>query len=94
MTEQIAIRLDDALAEHARNEAAAAGTNLADWGRTAIRQQVQLATAMRARAEEDARPPLYSGTQEEALMDARERRAVAAFDRPDTTPDVDTGLRG
>jgi hypothetical protein len=60
MREQIAVRLDDALAEHARAEAAAAGSTLSDWVRGAIRYQVALATALRARAQVDARPPLCS----------------------------------
>lgn len=90
VTEQIAIRLDDGLAENAR---AAAGTTLSDWVRSAIRRQVALATALRARAEEDARGPLYSTAEEDALMDARERRALAAFDDHDSDPGVDTGAR-
>jgi antitoxin component of RelBE/YafQ-DinJ toxin-antitoxin module len=83
VTEQIAIRLDDGLAENARAAAAAAGTTLSDWVRSAIRQQVALATALRARAEEDARIQLYTDAEEDALMDARQRRALAAFDHPD-----------
>jgi antitoxin component of RelBE/YafQ-DinJ toxin-antitoxin module len=83
VTEQIAIRLDDGLAENARAAAAAAGTTLSDWVRSAIRQQVALATALRARAEEDVRIQLYTDAEEDALMDARQRRALAAFDHPD-----------
>ncbi len=82
MPEQIAVRLDDGLAENARAAAAAAGTTLSDWVQSAIRQHVTLATALRARAEEDARPPLYTDAEEDALMDARQRRALAAFDDP------------
>ena len=81
MTVQIAVRLDDTLAENARAAAAAAGTNLSEWIRTAIRQQAALATAMRARAEEDARPALYTNEQEDALVTARSRRAIAAFEQ-------------
>ena len=84
MTEKIAVRLDDVLAENARTAAAASGATLSDWVRSAIRHQVALDVALRARAEEDARPPLYSLDQENALMDARQRRALAAFDDPDT----------
>jgi antitoxin component of RelBE/YafQ-DinJ toxin-antitoxin module len=81
MTVQIAVRLDDTLAENARAAAAAAGTNLSEWIRTAIRQQAALATAMRARAEEDARPALYTDDQEDTLVTARSRRAIAAFEQ-------------
>jgi hypothetical protein len=81
MTVQIAVRLDDTLAENARAAAAAAGTNLSEWIRTAIRQQAALATAMRARAEEDTRPALYTDEQEDALVTARSRRAIAAFEQ-------------
>jgi len=81
MTVQIAVRLDNALAENVRAAAAAAGTNLSEWIRTAIRQQAALATAMRARAEEDAKPALYTDEQEDALVTARSRRAIAAFEQ-------------
>ena len=81
MTVQIAVRLDNALAENVRAAAAAAGTNLSEWIRTAIRQQAALATAMRARAEEDAKPALYTDDQEDALVTARSRRAIAAFEQ-------------
>jgi hypothetical protein len=83
MTEQIAVRLDDALAEHARAEAAAAGATLSDWVRGAIRHQVALATALRARAQEDARPPLHTEADEDALSAARRTAAWRAFDDPD-----------
>lgn len=79
MTVQIAVRLDDVLAQNARAAAAAAGTNLSEWVRLAIRQQVALATALRARAEEDAGPQLYTAEQEHALAVERQRCAVAAF---------------
>ena len=79
MTAQIAVRLDDALAEDVR--AAATGISLSDWVSTAIRRQIALATALRARAEEDARPALYGQEQEDALVASRSRRAVAAFDQ-------------
>ncbi|MGH3985500.1 MAG: hypothetical protein ACRDST_23150 [Pseudonocardiaceae bacterium] len=79
MTVQIAVRLDDVLAENARAAAAAAGTNLSEWVRSAIRQQAALATALRARAEEDTGPRLYTDEQEDALVAARRRRADAAF---------------
>jgi hypothetical protein len=81
MTVQIAVRLDDALAEDVRAAAAATGISLSDWVRTAIRRQVALATALQARAEEDARPALYGQEQEDALVVSRRRRAVAAFDQ-------------
>ena len=55
MTVQIAIRLDDGLAEDVKSAAAAAGTNLSDWVRAALARQVVAARALRARAEEDAR---------------------------------------
>jgi hypothetical protein len=79
MTVQIAVRLDDTLAENARAAAMAAGTNLSEWVRSAIRQQAALATALRARAEEDAGPRLYTDEQQDALLTARRRRAAAAF---------------
>ena len=78
---QMTVRLDDRLAETAKAEAAAAGKNLSDWVRDAIAYQARLATALRARAEEDARGSLYTPEQEDALMAERQRRAVAAFDR-------------
>jgi antitoxin component of RelBE/YafQ-DinJ toxin-antitoxin module len=78
--EQITVRLDDSLAENTRQAAAAAGATLSEWVRTAIRQQVALATARRARAEEDARPALRSNEHDERLVMARRRRAAAAFD--------------
>jgi hypothetical protein len=78
---QMTVRLDDRLAETARAEAAAAGKNLSDWVRDAIINQARLATALRARAEEDARGPLHSPAQEDALMAERQRRAAASFDR-------------
>lgn len=79
MTVQIAVRLDDALAENVRAAATAAGTNLSEWIRSAIRQQAALATALRARAEEDTGPRLYTDEQEDALVVARRRRATAVF---------------
>jgi hypothetical protein len=81
MAVQIAIWLDDALAANARAAATAAGINLSEWIRCAIRQQAALATALRARAEEGAGPPLYADEQEDALVAARRRRAIATFDQ-------------
>jgi hypothetical protein len=80
MTVQIALRLDNGLAESARTAAAETGTNLSEWIRRAIRREVAAATARRARAEEDARPPLYTPEQEDALLASRRARAVAAFE--------------
>lgn len=80
MTVQIAVKLDDRLAEQIRAAAADAGTNLSEWVRSALAQQAALARAMRARAEEDARTPLYTDEQEHVLMAARRRRAIAALD--------------
>ena len=79
MTVQIALRLDECLAASARAAAAADGTTVSEWIREAIRKEAALATALRARAEEDARSPLYTAEQEEALLAERQRRAVAAF---------------
>jgi hypothetical protein len=80
MTVQIAVKLDDGLAAQIRAEAAGAGTNLSDWVRSALANQAAIAKARRARAEEDARPPVYTDEQEDLLMAARRRRALAAFD--------------
>jgi post-segregation antitoxin (ccd killing protein) len=80
MTVQIAVKLDDALAEQVRAAAADAGTNLSEWVRVALQRQAVLAKAMRARAEEDARPPVHTTEQERALMAARRRRAISALD--------------
>lgn len=80
MTVQIAVRLDDDLAEQVKAEASEAGENLSVWIRAALARQAALAKAWRARAEEDARAPLYSDEQESALMAARRRRATAALD--------------
>ena len=79
MTVQIALRLDEGLAASARAAAAADGTTISEWIREAIRKEAALATALRARAEEDARAPLYTAEQEDALLDERQRRALAAF---------------
>jgi hypothetical protein len=77
---QIAIRLDDELAQLARAAAADAGTNLSEWVRGAIRRQAAFAAAYRARAEEDAGPQLYGESEEDALMASRRRRAHATFE--------------
>jgi hypothetical protein len=79
MTVQIALRLDDELAAEARASAAASGTTLSDWVRSAMRRQASADAALRARAEEDSRPALRTVDEEDALMSARRRRAVAAF---------------
>ena len=80
MTVQIAVKLDDGLAEQVKAAAADAGTNLSEWVRTALQRQAAVAKAIRARTEEDARAPLYTDEQERALMQARRRRAIAALD--------------
>ena len=80
MTVQIAVKLDDGLAEQIRAAAADAGTNLSEWVRTALARQAAAAKAMRARVEEDARAPLHTDEQERALMAARRRRAIVALD--------------
>lgn len=80
MTVQIALRLDDELAASARTAATETGTNLSEWIRRAIRREAAAATALRARAEEDARSPLYTTEQEDTLIAARRARAVAAFE--------------
>jgi Arc/MetJ-type ribon-helix-helix transcriptional regulator len=80
MTVQIAVKLDDHLAEQVRAAAADAGTNLSEWVRAALQRQASLAKALRARAEEDARGSVYTDEQEAALMAVRRRRAVAALD--------------
>ena len=80
MTVQIAVKLDDGLAEQVKAAAAEAVTNLSEWVRTALQHQAAVAKARRARAEEDARAPLYTDEQERTLMAARRRRAIAALD--------------
>jgi Ribbon-helix-helix protein, copG family len=80
MTVQIAVRLDDGLAEQVKAAAADAGTNLSEWIRAALQRQALVAKSMRARAEEDAREAVYTDEQEAALMAARRRRAIAALD--------------
>lgn len=80
MTVQIAVKLDDRLAEQVKAAAADAGTNLSEWVRNALQRQAAVAKAIRARAEEDARTPLYTDEQERALMQARRRRAIATLD--------------
>ena len=74
------MKLDARLAEQVRAAADAAGTSLSEWVRGALHHQAALAKARRARAEEDARGPVYTEQQESALMAARRRRAVAALD--------------
>lgn len=81
MSEQMTLRLDDRLAAGARAAASEAGASLSDWVRQAIRQQLALATARQARAEEDRRTPLYDDAQEDAILDARARESAAAFER-------------
>lgn len=80
MTVQIAVKLDDRLAEQVRAAAADAGTNLSDWVRAALQHQALVAKARRARAEEDAREAVYTDQQEAALMASRRRRAIATLD--------------
>jgi hypothetical protein len=63
MTVQIAVKLDDGLAERVKAASPGRGSK-----------------ARRARAEEDARGPVYTTEQEAALMTARRRRAIAALD--------------
>lgn len=82
MTVQIAVRLDDRLAEQARAAAADSGTTLSEWVRSALQRQALMAKAARARAEEDARGQPYTDEQEAELMAARRRRAIAALDEP------------
>lgn len=80
MTVQIAVKLDDGLAEQVRAATADAGTNLSEWVHWALQRQAALAKAMRARAEEDARGSVYTDEREAALMTARRLRAIAALD--------------
>lgn len=80
MTVQIAVKLDDSLAEQIKAAAADSGTNLSEWVRGALQRQAVLAKAMRARAEEDARGSAYTDEQERALTAARRRRAIATLD--------------
>lgn len=87
MSEQITLRLDDHLVEHGRARAAASGSTLTDWVRTACRRQAALEVALQARSEEDARGPLYTDDQEEAIMRVRARRALASFADPQADPD-------
>jgi hypothetical protein len=79
MTVQLAVKLDDGLAEQVKAAAADAGTNLSEWVRTALQHQALVAKSMRARAEEDAREAVYTDEQEAALMAARRRRAIATL---------------
>lgn len=81
MSEQMTLRLDDRLAASAREAAAEDGSSVSDWVRGAIRHQLALKTALRARAEEDRRGGLYTDEQEDALLDARARESAAAFER-------------
>lgn len=80
MTVQIAVRLDDGLAEQVRAAAAADGTNLSEWVRAALQHQALVAKSLRARTEEDARAAVYTDEQEAALMGVRRRRAIATLD--------------
>lgn len=79
MTVQIAVKLDEGLAEQVKAAAADAGTSLSEWVRAALQYQALVAKSLRARAEEDARQPVYTNEQEIALMAARRRRAIAAL---------------
>lgn len=80
MMKQLAVKLDDRLLEEIHAAAANAGTNLSEWVRAALQRQASAAKAMRARAEEDARGPVYTVEQEAALMAQRRRRAITALD--------------
>lgn len=80
MTVQIAVKLDDDLAEQVKAAAADAGANLSEWVRSVLAQQAAVAKALRARAEEDARGLPYTAEQEAALTTQRRRRAIAALD--------------
>ena len=82
MTVQIAVRLEDGLAEQARAAADDAGTNLSEWIRIALHRQVLASKAARARREEDAREATSTAEQEAELMAARRRRAIASLDEP------------
>ena len=80
MTVSVTVKLEDGLAEQVEAAAADAGMNRSEWVRAALRHQAAVAKAKRARAEEDARPPLYDDDQERSLQIARRRRAIAALD--------------
>ncbi|MDT7596467.1 MAG: hypothetical protein QOJ06_2013 [Pseudonocardiales bacterium] len=80
MTVQIAVKLDDRLAEQVKAAAADAGTTLSEWVRSALQHQATVAKARRARAEEDARGAIYTAEQEAALTRTRHRRAINALD--------------
>ncbi|WP_037070419.1 ribbon-helix-helix protein, CopG family [Pseudonocardia acaciae] len=80
MSTQVSVKLDDELLAEVKAAAADAGTNLSDWVRQVLQHQALAAKAMRARAEEDAREPVYTDEQEAALMAARRRRAIAALE--------------
>lgn len=80
MTKQLAVKLDDALHEQVEAAAADAETSVSEWVRATLRHQAAVAKAQRARAEEDAREPLYTPEQEATLMTARHRRGVIAFE--------------
>ena len=80
MTMQIAVKLDDRLAEEVRAAADESGKNLSEWIRATLAHQVVVLRAQRARAEEDAREPTYCDEQEAELMVARRRRAITSLD--------------
>ena len=80
MTVQIAVKLDDELAEQVKAAAADAGANLSEWVRSVLAHQAAVSKARRARAEEDAREPVYTAQQEATLMRVRRERAIAALD--------------
>jgi metal-responsive CopG/Arc/MetJ family transcriptional regulator len=80
MTVQIAVKLDDRLAEQVKAAAADAGTTLSEWVRSALQHQAGVAKARRARAEEDARGAIYTAEQQAALMRTRHHRAIAELD--------------
>ena len=80
MTVQIAVKLDDRLAEQVKAAAADAGTTLSEWVRSALQHEAAVAKARRARAEEDARGAVYTTAQEAALMRTRHHRAINALD--------------
>ncbi len=76
MTVQIALRLDEGLADSARAAAADSGTNLSEWLRREIKSAADRAAYRRALAAETARP-LYTDEQEDAIMAVHARRHLA-----------------
>jgi hypothetical protein len=83
MTVQIAVKLDDGLAEEVRAAAADAGTNLSEWVRATLQHQALVARSKRA-CDEDWYRILSAGLGHARLDTVRTYTHPTAADRAKT----------